>query len=156
MGNNVLYNLFDYGNKYIENISTKEQVARNSLSVIDAYINENILLRQEFNISEDGKWLNSPKNSRRNDSTLIIDAIYSINVKEFEIDDLTRKTDIYSNDINRIRNHKNYLKLILKVYRCNRNKTDRELEDKINTLLHKDDRIWSFFVANRMEKIAED
>ena len=75
MGNNVLYNLFDYGNKYIENISTKEQVARNSLSVIDAYINENILLRQEFDISEDGKWLNSPKNSRRNDSTLIIDAI---------------------------------------------------------------------------------
>ena len=62
-------------------------------------------------------------------------------LKKIEIDDLTRKIDIYSNDINRIRNHKNYLKSILKVYRCNRNKTDRELEDKINTLLHKDDRI---------------
>ena len=60
-------------------------------------------------------------------------------LKKIEIDDLTRKIDIYSNDINRIRNHKNYLKSILKVYRCNRNKTDRELEDKINTLLHKFD-----------------
>ena len=53
MGNNVLYNLLDYGNEYIENISTKEQVARNSLTRIDASINENILLRQDIDIFED-------------------------------------------------------------------------------------------------------
>ena len=54
MSNNVVYILHDYRNEYIENISSKEQVARNSLSVIDASINKNIILRQDFDISEDG------------------------------------------------------------------------------------------------------
>ena len=53
LGSNVLYDLLDCETKYIENVSTTKQVARNSLSVIDASINENIILRQEFDISED-------------------------------------------------------------------------------------------------------
>ena len=65
MSNNVVYILHDYRNEYIENISSKEQVARNSLSVIDASINKNIILRHDFDIS-----------------TLIINAIDSINDKK--------------------------------------------------------------------------
>ena len=37
LGNNVLYNLLDFGNEFIEKMFTKEQIARNSLKVIDAY-----------------------------------------------------------------------------------------------------------------------
>ena len=56
-----------------------------------------------------------------------------------EIDELNRKRDIFSNDVNGIRKHKNNLKLILKDGRSNRNRPDRGLEDKVNTLLHKFD-----------------
>ena len=65
VSNNVSYNLFNYGNKYIKIISIKEKVARNYLSVIDASINKNIILRHDFDIS-----------------TLIINAIDSINDKK--------------------------------------------------------------------------
>ena len=53
MGNNVLYNLLDHGNEFIEKLTSKEIIARNSLSVIAASINEKIILRQDFDISED-------------------------------------------------------------------------------------------------------
>ena len=53
LGNNVLYNLIDYGNECIEKITTNKQVTRNSLSLIDTYINEKIILRQEFDTSEE-------------------------------------------------------------------------------------------------------
>ena len=56
-----------------------------------------------------------------------------------EIDELNRKRDIFSNRVNRIRKHKDNLKLILKDWRSNRNRADRGLEDKINILLHKFD-----------------
>ena len=55
LGNNFLHNLLDYRNEYMENILTAEQVIRNSLSVTDNFINEKIILRQDFDISEDGK-----------------------------------------------------------------------------------------------------
>ena len=67
---------------------------------------------------------------------MIINVTESINDREIEIDELSRKKVVFSNDVNRIRKHKNNLKQILKEYRCNRNKTARGLEDKINTLLH--------------------
>ena len=86
MGNNVLHNLLDYGNKYVENISTKKHVTRNSLSVIDISINENIILRQDFDIYENRNILNNLKNSKRNISTLIISATKSINDREIKID----------------------------------------------------------------------
>ena len=50
----MLYNLIDYGNECIEKITTNRQVTRNSLSLIDAYTNEKIILRQEFDTSEEG------------------------------------------------------------------------------------------------------
>ena len=55
LGNNVLYNLLDYGNKYFKEISTKEHVARNSLLIIDDSMNEIIILRQDFDAFEDNK-----------------------------------------------------------------------------------------------------
>ena len=114
MGNDILYNLFDYGIEYIKKITTKKQRVCNSLSVIYSSIKENYILRQGLDVSENGKRLNILKTSRRNNYTLIISAIESINDREIEIYDLTRKRDLYSNDVNRIRQHKNHLKLILK------------------------------------------
>ena len=145
LGDNILYNLLHYGNEYIEKVSTKEQVARNSLSVIDVSINKQIILRHDFDISQDRKGLNSLKHSRRNDSTLIINAIESINDREIEIIELNRKRVVFSNGLNRIRIH------------CNRNKTDSGLEEKINTLLHTYDiKREVFSVVSRMELIVED
>ena len=79
--------------------------------------------KKDFDISEDGKRLNSLKNSRRNNSTLVIDATESIKDRDIEIDELSMKRAILSNDINIIRKHKNNVKVILKEFRCNRNKT---------------------------------
>ena len=55
--------------------------------------------------------LNSLKNTRRNDTTLIINATDSTNDREIEIDELSRKRNIFSNDLNRIRKYKNNLNL---------------------------------------------
>ena len=72
MGNNILYNLLHYGNEFVEKLSSKEIIARNSLSVIDASIDEKITLRQDFETSEDGKRLTYFKTIRRNDTTSIV------------------------------------------------------------------------------------
>ena len=53
--NNVIYNLLDYGNEFIEKLTSKKIIARNYLLVIDASINEKIILWHDSNISEDGK-----------------------------------------------------------------------------------------------------
>ena len=112
MGNNVLKNLLSYGTEYMKKISRQEQVERNYLSVVDASINENIILRQDFDLSENNKRLNSLKISRKNYCTLIINATGWTNDRKVEIDKLSRKRDIFSNDANRIRKHKNNLKSI--------------------------------------------
>ena len=67
-----MYNLLDYGNKHIENNLIKEEIARNSLTIIDARIKEKIKLREDFNLSKDRKFLNSLKNLRRRDTISII------------------------------------------------------------------------------------
>ena len=64
----------------------------------------------------------------------MINATNLTNDREIEIYELSRKRDIFSNDVSRIRKHKNNLKSILKGCRCNRNKTDRGLEHKVNSL----------------------
>ena len=65
--------------------------------------------------------------------------------------------DIFSNDINIIRKYKNNLKLMLKECRYNRNKTDRGLEEKINTLVHEYDiKREVLSVVSWMELIIED
>ena len=139
MGNNVLYNLLDYGNEFIEKITSKEIIERNSLSVIDASINKNMLLRQDFDLSEDGKRLTSLKTTRRNDITLIGNITESIDNIEFEIDELSKKREVFSNDVNKIRKHKCNLKTMLKDGRSDRNRADIGLENKVNSLLHKFD-----------------
>ena len=55
LGNNVLYNLLDYENKFIERLTSKEMIARDSLSVSDASIIKQIIRRHDFDISEDEK-----------------------------------------------------------------------------------------------------
>ena len=139
MGKNILYNLLDYGNEFIEKISSKEIIARNSLPVIDASIDEKIALRQDFDISEDGKRLTNLKTTRRNDTTSIVTITELIDNREIEIDDLSKKREVFSNDVNKIRKHKCNLKTILKDGRSDRNRADHGLEDKVNSLLHKFD-----------------
>ena len=139
MGNNVLYNLLDYGNEFVEQLSSKEIIARNSLSVIDTSNDENIAIRQDFDISEDGKKLTNLKIARRNDTTSIVNIIELIDNGENEIGDLSKKKEVFSNDVDKIRKHKWNLKTILKVVRSDRNRADHGLEDKVNFLLHKFD-----------------
>ena len=75
------------------------------------------------------KRLNNLKNSRRNDSILIINVTGSIDDREIEIDELSRKRNNFSNGVKRIR----------KKCRCICNKKVRRLEDNINTSLHQYD-----------------
>ena len=83
---------------------------------------------------DDGKRLNSSKNSRENDTTSIINPTYEINDRKIEIYDLTKNIHMFS-----IRKYKNNLRVILRKYRCDRNKVDCGLEDNINMLLYKYD-----------------
>ena len=60
-GNNVFHNLLDYGNKNIEKLSVDKDKARNSLLMIDSSIDEKVNLRDEFDVSGEGKELSSIK-----------------------------------------------------------------------------------------------
>ena len=53
--------------KILKKILVDEDKARNSLLLIDSAIDEKINLRDEFDVSDEGKELNSLKNIRRND-----------------------------------------------------------------------------------------
>ena len=57
----MLYNLCDYENEFIENLITNKKCVRNSLSLIDASINEKVILWQDFDIFEEEKILTSLK-----------------------------------------------------------------------------------------------
>ena len=83
----------------IEKLTSNEQVARNSLSLIDGSINKKVILRQDFDISEEEK-KNSLKNARRNYTILIINATESTNDREIEIYESIRKRDTFRNDVN--------------------------------------------------------
>ena len=69
LGNNIFHNLLDYGNENIEKLSVDEDKAHNSSLMIDSSIDENVNLRDEFGVSDEGKELSSLKNIKRNDST---------------------------------------------------------------------------------------
>ena len=45
-----MLSFLDYGNEYIEKLSVEEDIARNSLIVIDSSIHEKVKLREEFDI----------------------------------------------------------------------------------------------------------
>ena len=76
------------------------------------------------------------KTARRSDTTSIVDISELIDNREIEIDDLSKKIEVFSNDVNKIRKHKCNLKIILKDGRSDRNRADHGLKDKVNTLLH--------------------
>ena len=100
LGNNVFHNLLDYGNEYIEKLSVNEDIARNSLLMIDSSINEKINYRNEFDNSEDGKELSTLKSNRRNDKTLIMNISDDIINRDFRIEELSNKREILSTDVN--------------------------------------------------------
>ena len=59
-------------------LSVDEDKALNTLLLVDSSINENINLRENFDVSDKGKELDSLKNIRRNDQTSITNMIDGI------------------------------------------------------------------------------
>ena len=106
LGNNVFYNLLDYGNENIEKLLVDEDKARNYLLLIDSSINEKVNLRDEFDVSDEGKELSSLKNVRRNDRTPITNMSDAIVNRDFRIGKLSNKREIFSNDVSKIKRYK--------------------------------------------------
>ena len=52
LGNNFFHNLSDYSNEYIEILSVKQNMARNSFLMVDSSIHEKVKLIEDFDISE--------------------------------------------------------------------------------------------------------
>ena len=109
-GNNVFHNLLDYGNEYIKNLSVDEDKARNSLLLIDSYINEKINLREEFDVLDEGEKLISLKNIRKNDQIPITNMLDESLNRDFRIDELNKKREIFSNDFSKRKRYKFKLK----------------------------------------------
>ena len=65
------------------------------MSVSDASICEKIKY---------GKRLTNLKTTRRNDTTLIVNKTELIDNREIEIDDLSKKKEVFSNDVNKLEN----------------------------------------------------
>ena len=132
LANNVLYDILDNRNIFVEKLVSKEIIAHNSLSLIDAAVDKKIAQRQDFDIFEDGKRLNNLKTARRNDITSIVDITELIDNRKIEIDDLSNEITVFSSYVNNIRKHKCNIKTILKDGRSGRNRADHGLEDKVN------------------------
>ena len=127
----MFHNLLYYGNEYIEKLSVDEDKAHNSLLLIDSSINEKINLREEFDVSDEGKKLNSFKNIRRIDQTSITDMLDKCLNRDLRIDELNKKREVFSNDVSKIKRYKFKLKGLLKDGRKFRDRADFGLEDKI-------------------------
>ena len=69
LGNDVLYNLLDYGIDNLEPLSQEEQAARNSHMAVDSAIELKVNERNEWDASDKGKNLKTLKNQRRRDLT---------------------------------------------------------------------------------------
>ena len=82
--------------------------------LIDSVIDENINLRDEFDVSDEGKELSSLKNVRRNDRTPITQISEDILNGVLRIEELSNKREIFSNDVSKIERYKFKLKEILK------------------------------------------
>ena len=95
LGNNVFHNLLIYGNEYIEKISVDEDKARNFLLLIDSSIDEKFNIRDEFDVSNEGKELYSLKNVRRNSQTTITNMINEILNRDFRKDELNKKREVF-------------------------------------------------------------
>ena len=100
------HNLLDYGNGYIEKLSVKEDMARNTLLAIDSFIHEKVMLREEYDILEEGKELHILKIIRRRKHTPITQMSDEIFNRDFKIDELNKKIERFSNDVSNIKRHK--------------------------------------------------
>ena len=78
--------------------------------MIDSSIEEQINLRDEFDLSDEGKELSSLKNNRRNDRTPIVNISDDIVDRDFRIEELSNKREILSNDVSKIKRYKLKLK----------------------------------------------
>ena len=78
--------------------------------LIDSSINEKINLREEFDVSDEGKELNSLKNIRRNDQTSISYMTEESLNRDYRIDELNKKRKVFSNDDFKIKRYKFKLK----------------------------------------------
>ena len=107
----------------LKSYQLKEDIARNSLMVIDSSIHEKGQLREEFDISDEGKELHSLKTIRRKDKTSITQMSDDIYNRDFKIDELNNKRERFSNDISNIKRYKYKLKQ-MKEGRKNRNRVD--------------------------------
>ena len=103
--------------------------------LIDSSINQKINLREEFDVSDEGKELNSLKNLRRNDQTPITHISDEILNRDFRIDELNKKREVFSDDVSKIKIYKFNLKETLKDGRKIRNRAEFGFEDKICSLL---------------------
>ena len=66
---------------------------------VDSSIHEKVELREEYNISEEGKELRSLKIIRRKGKTPITQTLDDILNRGFRIDELHKKRERFSNDI---------------------------------------------------------
>ena len=73
--------------------------------LIDSSVNEKINLREEFDVSDEGNEPHSFKNIRRNYQTSITHMTDEILNRDFRIDDLNKKREIFSNDISKIKEY---------------------------------------------------
>ena len=103
--------------------------------VIDSSIDEKVKLREDFDISAEGKELHSLKIIRRRDKIPIIAMTDEIFHRDLKKDESSRKREVFSNDNYNIKRHKNTLKEILKEDRKDRNRAEFGLEDRICTLI---------------------
>ena len=91
LGYNVFHNLLEYGNEYIKKLSVDEDKVHNYLLLIDSSINEKINLREEFDVSDEWKELNSLENIRSNNQTPITNMLDIILNRDLRIDELNKK-----------------------------------------------------------------
>ena len=70
--------------------------------MIGSSINEKTNLREEFDVSDEEKELNSLINIRRNDQTPLTHMLDRILNRDFKIDELNKKRKICSDDASKI------------------------------------------------------
>ena len=69
--------------------------------MIDLSIDEKVNLRDKFDVSDEGKELSSLKNIRRNNRIPITNIIDDIENRDFRIEELSNKKEIFSNDVSK-------------------------------------------------------
>ena len=69
--------------------------------LIHSSINEKINLREKFDVSDEGKELNSLKNIRRNDQTSITNMTDEILNCDYRTDELNKRREVFSNDVSK-------------------------------------------------------